>query len=435
MIGRAASKSCSGASAARPAGWPGAGRWPLTGASAAIGSRIDGGGVAQRTRLVVVEGAAVVAALGGPRPRARVADPAPSVVVHALPCPPAGSLRSPRASQPSGRSTSACASRRRPPCPRAGPRSPNRPKKSRRSDSRPAVRLALERPADRLLGRHDRQRRHRRDPGRQRERRVDRRLGGHDAGDEPERVGLAGVDRAPGQDQLHRLGLADGPGQALRAAGARDDADLDLGLAELGVVAGHDHVAGHRQLAAATERVAADGRDERLADPPDAIPDVERAAGREALRRLVDELLDVGAGREGALARPGDDDAPAGRVGVEALEGRGEPLQERVVERVELGRPVERDERHVTSRLVLSRGAIRRSRGAGNVHAEDVRLLGARPRRRRGRLARRSPESSRASDPPGVVRHSIHGPGRAVGRRGGRSQRCDATGRTPSSPR
>ena len=79
----------------------------------------------------------------------------------------------------------------------------------------------------------------------------------------------------PGQDQLHRLGLADRPCQPLRAAGAGHDPELDLRLAELRVLAGDDHVARHRELAAAAERDAADRRDERLADPLDPLPAVE----------------------------------------------------------------------------------------------------------------------------------------------------------------
>ena len=69
-----------------------------------------------------------------------------------------------------------------------------------------------------------------------------------------------------GQHQVHRLGLADRARQALRAAGAGDDAELDLGLAELGAVGGDDEVAHHRQLAAAAEREAGDRGDHRLAD-------------------------------------------------------------------------------------------------------------------------------------------------------------------------
>jgi hypothetical protein len=68
-----------------------------------------------------------------------------------------------------------------------------------------------------------------------------------------------------GQAQVHRLGLADGARQALRAAGAGQGAQLDLRLAELRGVGGDDHVAHHRQLAAAAQREAGHRGDHRLA--------------------------------------------------------------------------------------------------------------------------------------------------------------------------
>ena len=100
-----------------------------------------------------------------------------------------------------------------------------------------AADVAVQRPVGRLLGVVQR----------------DRALGGHLGGHAPRRrhqlvrrvdvldeaalERLVGVDHAPGQDQL--LGVADvgRPGQALARAPAGDDAEVDLGLAELGVLA------------------------------------------------------------------------------------------------------------------------------------------------------------------------------------------------------
>ena len=79
----------------------------------------------------------------------------------------------------------------------------------------------------------------------------------------------------PGQDQLHRPGLADRPREPLRAARPRHHTELDLWLPELGVLAGDDHVAQHRQLAATAQREPADGRDDRLPDPLEPLPAVE----------------------------------------------------------------------------------------------------------------------------------------------------------------
>ena len=123
--------------------------------------------------------------------------------------------------------------------------------------------------------------------------------------------------RPAGEDQLHRLGLADRPRQPLRATGAGHDAELDLRLAELGILGGHDHVADHRQLAAAAEREAADGRDERRADRGDPLPAREAALDGQADRRLGGELADVGAGGKRARPAPVSDDRPASRIAIE----------------------------------------------------------------------------------------------------------------------
>ena len=88
----------------------------------------------------------------------------------------------------------------------------------------------------------------------------------------PGALGLGRVHHAAGQDHVHRLGLADRARQPLRAADAGDDAELDLGLAELGVVGGDDDVAQHGELAAAAERKARHRRDDRLAGARGAIP-------------------------------------------------------------------------------------------------------------------------------------------------------------------
>ena len=93
--------------------------------------------------------------------------------------------------------------------------------------------------------------------------------GGHHPRHQAGALGLGGVHHAAGQDHVHGLGLADRARQALRAAHARHDAELDLGLAELGGVGGDDDVAHHRQLAAAAERKARDRGDDRLAQARD----------------------------------------------------------------------------------------------------------------------------------------------------------------------
>ena len=81
-------------------------------------------------------------------------------------------------------------------------------------------------------------------------------------------------DRRAGQHQLQRLALADEPRQPLRAGVAGDQAEIDFRLSELRGVGGEPQRAGHRQLAAAAERVAVDRGDDRLAEVLDEIEDV-----------------------------------------------------------------------------------------------------------------------------------------------------------------
>jgi len=65
---------------------------------------------------------------------------------------------------------------------------------------------------------------------------------------EADAEGLGRVDPGPGQDHLERLAATHEPRQPLRPAAARDDREVDLGEAELGVLAGDPDVARQRQL-------------------------------------------------------------------------------------------------------------------------------------------------------------------------------------------
>ena len=179
-----------------------------------------------------------------------------------------------------------------------------------------------------------------------------KRLGGRDdAGDETEALGLRRRYPASGQDELHGPRLPDRPGEPLGPAGAGDHAEVDLGLAERRVVRGHDHVAGERQLGAAAEGVATHGRDRRRRDGRHPVPAAEPRRGGQAVGRLRRQLGDVGARREGPRAGPGDDDRPAGRIGVQRLHDLGQPEQEGEAEGVERPGPVEGHERHAGERL------------------------------------------------------------------------------------
>ena len=92
-------------------------------------------------------------------------------------------------------------------------------------------------------------------------------VGGHDPVHQADGERLVGLDEPAGEDHVLRPARTDQPGQPLGAAGARDDAEQDLGLAEHRVVGGDPDVGAQRQLAAAAERVAGDRRDDRLGDP------------------------------------------------------------------------------------------------------------------------------------------------------------------------
>ena len=62
------------------------------------------------------------------------------------------------------------------------------------------------------------------------------------------------AEEIAGQYVAHRFVLADRARQALGAAAAGNDADLDFRLAEFRRLAGDNDVAGHRELTAAAER-------------------------------------------------------------------------------------------------------------------------------------------------------------------------------------
>ena len=103
-------------------------------------------------------------------------------------------------------------------------------------------------------------------------------------------------DRIAGQDHRQRLLDADEPRQALRAARARDQAELDLGQAEPRAGRRDAEMAAQRELEPAAERRAVHRRDGRLRHLVERRDHVDQAR---RLRRLA-ELGDVGAGDEGA---------------------------------------------------------------------------------------------------------------------------------------
>ena len=87
------------------------------------------------------------------------------------------------------------------------------------------------------------------------------------------------ADHFAGEHKLHGDPFADQPRQTLRAAVARNNSQLHLGLTELRVFAGQTHGASHRDFASAAEREAVDAGDHRLAQ---VLDQVEHATARDA---------------------------------------------------------------------------------------------------------------------------------------------------------
>ena len=172
----------------------------------------------------------------------------------------------------------------------------------------------------------------------------------HDARHQARALGFRGIHHAAGEDEVHGLGLADRVRQPLRAADAGNDAELDLRLAEFGIVGGDDEIALHGKLAAAAEREAGDRGDDRLARCRGLMPVGAKIAEEHLGKILVGHFLDIGAGGE-SFFRSGDDHAADIAVGLERSDGPAELAHQRAVERIERLRPIEPDETDPAARF------------------------------------------------------------------------------------
>ena len=117
-------------------------------------------------------------------------------------------------------------------------------------------------------------------------------------------------DRAAREDHRQRLLDAGEARQALRAAGARQEAELDLGQAEPRGGSGDAIVAAERRLEAAAERRAVQRRDDRLRGVLHRRDDVVQVGGCGGLPNS----RDVGAGDEGAARADQHDRVDVGIV-------------------------------------------------------------------------------------------------------------------------
>ncbi|MCY1233872.1 hypothetical protein D9M72_464310 [compost metagenome] len=129
-------------------------------------------------------------------------------------------------------------------------------------------------------------------------------IGGNAVG-KAKRHSFCGLDGTPGSDEVDRRDDTDQTRQALRPARARDEAEFDFGEAERCLLAGDATMAGEREFAAAAERSAIHGGDDRLVERLDALDHVRKYR----FDRRLAELPDVGATDEGA-AGARDDQAP-----------------------------------------------------------------------------------------------------------------------------
>ncbi len=171
-------------------------------------------------------------------------------------------------------------------------------------DLQARLEVDLEAPVDGLLGRPQGVRRRPGELRRPGHRLVVDLVGRHQLVGQPDAQRLLGTDEAAGEDDVLRAARTDQPGEPLRAAGARDDAEQDLRLAEGRVVGRDPDVGAQGQLAPAAEGVAGDRGDDRLGDPGHRGEGARQAGGALDHVRVghVVHLLDVRTRGEDLLA-------------------------------------------------------------------------------------------------------------------------------------
>ena len=169
--------------------------------------------------------------------------------------------------------------------------------------------------------------------------------------------GFGGIDGPAGVDQLLGICHCGHSCEALRAAPARDDPQVDLRLAELHGRGGNTKVSSERELAAAAECVAVDRRDGRLRHRLEqrgaGMPELSPLARLEHAESL--HVLDVGARDKGSVAGAGEHDDPRLRVDGQLCEPLAKRASVLEVERVQSLHPVDDDDRGPTLPLDADR--------------------------------------------------------------------------------
>ena len=171
--------------------------------------------------------------------------------------------------------------------------------------------------------------------------------------DDPPFLRFARAERRSGENDVERLLDADQPRQALCAAGAGDEAELDLGQSAFRRGDGDAVMRGQRHLESAAERGSMQRRDDRLRrvlDPIEHIGEIRRGM------RLA-ELGDVRPGNEGAPSA--DDDGRLDRaVRLGRLDAAFQAVSDGLRQRVDRRR-VDRDGRHLAFDRQFGDGADR----------------------------------------------------------------------------
>ena len=168
-------------------------------------------------------------------------------------------------------------------------------------------------------------------------------VGRHDLRDEAPRPRLLRAETAAGRQPLERAGGAEQAAHEPRAAGVRDEADVDERRHEARAVGGDAHVARERQGHAGARGGAVDGRDHGLLERPDrehvAVVVLPQILGHVA--RTARELLQVLADAEAATGA-GDHHRAYRRI-LGVTQCGLDPTMHRTVQRVQHVGPIERD--------------------------------------------------------------------------------------------
>ena len=152
------------------------------------------------------------------------------------------------------------------------------------------------------------------------------------------------VDDLAGHEQLERTPGPNKPGETLRPAVARADAQLDLRLAELRGVACDAKVTCHRELASTAQRETVDRGDDRLGRGFELSEDVlppERSLPRFE-RTLIGELVDVGASDE-CPSRSGEDRTADVITAAYLIDRVAQLADGRGIQRVQFVRAIDRE--------------------------------------------------------------------------------------------